>query len=51
MNWDIETPEQLKYSVSTELLGDVVTGPRPIIARFLRYKDVEDIIMQSGKTP
>ena len=25
MNWDIETPEQLKYSVSTELLGDVVT--------------------------
>ena len=44
MNWDIETSEQLKYSVSTELLGDVVTGPRPIIARFLRYKDVEDII-------
>ena len=44
MNWDIETFEQLKYSVSTELLGDVVTGPRPIIARFLRYKDVEDII-------
>ena len=25
MNWDMETPEQLKYSVSTELLGDVVT--------------------------
>ena len=27
------------------------SGPRLIIARFLRYKDVEDIIMQSGKTP
>ena len=25
MSWDIETPEQLRYSVSTELLGDVVT--------------------------
>ena len=25
MNWDIETPEQMTYSVSIELLGDVVT--------------------------
>ena len=25
MNWHIETPEQMTYSVSMELLGDVVT--------------------------
>ena len=50
MNWKIETPEQLKYSVSIELLGDVVTLASPDNRQVPSLQGCGRHI-QSGRTP